>query len=72
METAQETRRRAAEWFKATASDNGGGCVEVARRGEGVSVRDSRDPAGPVLHFSGKEWTEFIAGVHAGEFDLTT
>ncbi|MDF5755774.1 DUF397 domain-containing protein [Spongiactinospora sp. TRM90649] len=71
MGTAQEKRRQGAVWFKATASDNGGGCVEVSMRDEGVSVRDSKDPGGPVLHFSGQEWAAFIACVHAGEFDGT-
>ncbi|WP_433515498.1 DUF397 domain-containing protein [Nonomuraea sp. CA-143628] len=70
MGTAKEGRTRRAEWFKATFSDNGGGCVEVAMGENVVAVRDSKDPEGPVLYFSGEEWGAFLSGVYAGEFDL--
>jgi hypothetical protein len=36
-----------------------------------VLARDSKDPDGPVLVFSNSEWTRFLDGVRAGEFDLT-
>lgn len=35
-----------ADWRKSTRSSSGGECVEVAFSG---AVRDSKDPAGPVL-----------------------
>ncbi|HUR03482.1 MAG TPA: DUF397 domain-containing protein [Nonomuraea sp.] len=70
MGTAKESRSQRATWFKATFSDNGGGCVEVALGEDGVAVRDSKDPEGPVLHFTDEEWGAFLAGVYAGEFDL--
>jgi hypothetical protein len=56
-------------WFKSTISgeDN---CVETAIDEMGVSVRNSKEPAGPILRFSTSEWTAFVAGVRAGEFDL--
>ncbi|NDU71183.1 DUF397 domain-containing protein [Actinomadura sp. DSM 109109] len=39
-----------AVWRKASrSSNNGGNCVEVARVGEVVAVRDSKDPDGPKL-----------------------
>jgi hypothetical protein len=47
-----------------------GNCVEVARDGDQVLVRDSKDPAGPVLAFTAGEWAAFAAGVKACEFDL--
>jgi hypothetical protein len=28
-----------------------------------VGVRDSQDPGGPVLAFSGETWTAFLAGL---------
>ncbi len=46
------------------------GCVEVARVGDSVLVRDSKDPDGPVLTFDREEWTAFLAGAAAGEFSL--
>jgi hypothetical protein len=42
-------------------------CVEVARRDGEVLVRDSKDPGGPVLRFTGGEWAAFVAGVRSGE-----
>lgn len=59
-----------ADWRKSSFSGgNGGACVEVARNLPGVvAVRDSKDPAGPALTFAPAGWTEFTAGVRAGEF----
>jgi hypothetical protein len=59
-------------WRKSSFSGgNGGGCVEVARNLPGVvAVRDSKDPAGPALTFQPGQWSAFMAGVKAGEFDL--
>jgi hypothetical protein len=57
-------------WRKSGASGANGDCVEVSFGGEGVSVRHSRDPDGPILSFTHSEWQAFIAGAHNGEFDL--
>ncbi len=54
---------------KASFSEGVGNCVEVAHF-EGVAVRDSKDPEGPVLWYTRDEWTAFVMGVKAGEFDL--
>jgi Domain of unknown function (DUF397) len=45
-------------------------CVEVGFVTAEVLMRDSKDPNGPVLHFTPDEWRAFIAGVKDGEFDL--
>jgi hypothetical protein len=44
--------------------------VEVApfRKGR-VAVRDSKDPAGPVLIYNEVEWSAFLAGARNREFD---
>lgn len=55
-------------WRKSTAS-NSGQCVEVARSGEAIFVRDSKDPSGPRLKFNELEWEAFLAGARGGEFD---
>ncbi|MGC5018790.1 DUF397 domain-containing protein [Micromonospora sp. DT47] len=49
-------------WHKSTRSgSNGGSCVEVADNLPGVvGVRDSKDPAGPVLTFAPKNWRAFV------------
>ena len=59
-------------WIKSTFSNGSGGnnCVEVAFLGETVVVRDSKNPTGLPLVFSLAEWTAFLAGANAGEFDL--
>jgi len=58
-------------WFKSTASACSGNCVEVCFEEAGVAVRDSKNPAGAVLHFTRGEWTAFLDGAGKGEFDLT-
>ena len=45
-------------------------CVEVAQVGEEVLVRDSKNPTGGVLSFTPAEWTAFVKGAQAGEFNL--
>lgn len=66
---ASSDRWATAEWRKSTRSGgNGGECVEVARVGELVGVRDSKDPDGPVLEFGLSQWRAFIRGVRDGEF----
>jgi Domain of unknown function (DUF397) len=59
-------------WRTATYS-GGGNCVEFAELpdGGGVAIRDSKDRAGAVLLYTAAEWTAFVAGVRAGEFDLS-
>jgi hypothetical protein len=57
-------------WIKSSFSFSNGNCVEVASLPENeVGVRDSKDTAGPVLHFTPAEWHAFVGGVRNGEFD---
>ncbi|GAA2205693.1 DUF397 domain-containing protein [Nonomuraea monospora] len=61
-------------WQKSSFSgDNGGDCVEVAHKEADrlIAVRDSKDPDGPKLFFTPAEWTAFLKGAKANEFDLT-
>ena len=44
-------------------------CVEVARKPEGVAMRDSKNSDGPVLFFTHAEFTAFVNGAKNGEFD---
>lgn len=49
-------------WRKSTRSTGQGNCVEVADNVVGtVLVRDSKDPAGPVLTFGPGAWSAFLA-----------
>ncbi|MGH3765721.1 MAG: DUF397 domain-containing protein [Pseudonocardiaceae bacterium] len=56
-------------WKKSTAS-GASGCVEVARTGEMVLVRDSKVPTGTFLTFSDAEWRRFLAGTDADQFRI--
>ncbi|MFC7531364.1 DUF397 domain-containing protein [Actinoplanes sp. GCM10030250] len=56
-------------WRKSSRSGAAGHCVEVADVPAAVLVRDSKDATGPVLRFGTGDWTGFIAGIRAGEFD---
>ena len=66
------TRTPAGGWRKSSYSGESN-CVEV-RAGfigdePGAVIRDSKDPDGPRLCFTADEWTAFLAGVRAGEFN---
>lgn len=57
-----------ASWFKASYSDNGGSCVEVAPGFPGlVPVRDSKNPHEPALLFPATAFAAFITGVKTGQ-----
>lgn len=63
-----ELRHGSLSWKKSTATGDGN-CVEVARAGETVIVRDSKDALGPVLTFTEDEWRNFLAGTRSGRFN---
>jgi len=54
-------------WRKATASNEGAGCVELVDLG--IAMRDSTDPHGHRLYFTRLEFAAFRKGVLSGEFD---
>jgi hypothetical protein len=63
------TSLTAAVWRKSSRSGAIGNCVELAPLpGAEMAVRNSRDPRGPALIYSGVDMGGFLAGVKAGEF----
>jgi hypothetical protein len=57
--------------FRVSSFCSFGNCVEVGRSAEGsVVVRDTKDRGQEPLTFTDEEWTAFVAGVKAGEFDF--
>ncbi|MFI2709031.1 DUF397 domain-containing protein [Micromonospora sp. NPDC018662] len=51
-----------ATWRTSTRSGSNANCVEVAMTAATVGVRDSKDPAGPMLAFDRRAWAAFVAG----------
>ncbi|GAA0820922.1 DUF397 domain-containing protein [Streptosporangium amethystogenes subsp. fukuiense] len=57
-----------AEFRKSSLSGGGNDCVEVATNLPGlIAVRDSKDPAGPMLTFSPMAWNNFLTGIRSEE-----
>ncbi|HZS22941.1 MAG TPA: DUF397 domain-containing protein [Pseudonocardiaceae bacterium] len=55
-------------WRKSRRSGQNNNCVEVAPFNGGAAVRDSKNPAGAVLTFTGAAWSAFTASIRAGDF----
>jgi Domain of unknown function (DUF397) len=66
-----------ATWRKSSYSNGAGGsCVEIAALAptadeHAIAVRDSKDPHGPALTFTARQWRDFTAAIKAHELDLT-
>ncbi|MFD5536675.1 DUF397 domain-containing protein [Streptomyces sp. NPDC127079] len=57
-------------WRKSSFSGSTNECVEIADLADGGrAVRDSKNPDGGFFRFTAGEWSAFIHGVKAGEFD---
>ena len=56
-------------WIKAKSSTVDGQCVELAQIDEGIAVRNSRHPEGPVLIYTKAEFQAFLQGAQNGEFN---
>jgi hypothetical protein len=61
-------------WHISTYSANcGGNCVEAGPLMDGtgrVAVRHSKQPDGSAIIYTPDEWSAFIAGVKAGQFEF--
>jgi hypothetical protein len=69
MTSTQAAGLARAEWRKSSYSGGGNQCVEVARVGGNVAVRDSKDPGGGQLRFSAAGWEAFLDSVRRGSYD---
>jgi predicted secreted Zn-dependent protease len=54
-------------WQKSSYSQQGN-CIEIARHGPDVIIRDTDNPAN-FITVTAADWQAFLAGVKADEFD---
>lgn len=60
-------------WIKATASNDGGDCVEMRANESRVQVRDSKlGSASPIHTLTRAGFVAWVGGAKAGEFDILT
>ncbi|HEX6076165.1 MAG TPA: DUF397 domain-containing protein [Micromonosporaceae bacterium] len=57
-------------WRKSSRSGLNGNCVEFAQLDSAITVRDSKNPTGPTLLFTTREWRHFIHATKGGLYDL--
>lgn len=62
-------RGTALNWRKASQSQGGNECVEVAALGPSVLVRDSRNHSAGVLALDPTQWNALLSAVHSGDLD---
>jgi Domain of unknown function (DUF397) len=55
--------------WRTALKSGGGNCVQVMRHEDTIMVGDSKQPGGPVLSYTLKEWDAFLDGAKKGEFD---
>jgi hypothetical protein len=54
-------------WRKSSASGGSGNCVEVAKSGSFMLVRDSQNRSGTVLQFTSVQWLELLQRIQNGQ-----
>jgi hypothetical protein len=59
----RETGTARTQWRKSSHSGGDNNCVEVARTGAAIAVRDSKNPHGGALGFSPAVWKAFTETV---------
>jgi hypothetical protein len=63
----QPNRDSVLNWRKSSASGESGQCIEVAKSGSSVLVRDSHNPSGAVLVFTRAQWLGLLRHIRNPE-----
>jgi len=63
----QPKRNSTLIWRRSSASGSTGQCVEVAKSGSSVLVRDSGNPSGPILAFTRTQWLWLLRRIRNGQ-----
>jgi hypothetical protein len=69
MEFDMPSKFRPTPWVKASTSIGANACIEVAKRGELIMLRDSKNPNEPPFIFTIPELAAFVDAAKNGEFD---
>ncbi len=55
--------------WRTSSACNESGCIEVRPGTDGVEMRASHSPDGPILRFTADQWKAFLDEIRAGQFD---
>jgi hypothetical protein len=67
---ARSNRFSVLSWRKGSASAGESACVEVARLGRSLLIRDSRDVYGEPVALTGAQWRSLVVRIRNGDLDL--
>jgi hypothetical protein len=65
--TTQEDQDSPLRWRKSSASGGNGACIEVAKSGSSILVRDSRARSGAILRFTPGQWYGLVRRTKAND-----
>jgi hypothetical protein len=63
---SSNVRSLSSRWRRSSRSYEDGNCIEVRLVGSSVEVRDSKNPAGPKLRVSSRQWARLIEAIVCG------
>lgn len=55
------------EWIKSQRCESSS-CVEAKIEQDQVFLRNSTNPDGPILNFTGDQWRDFVLDLKSGDF----
>jgi hypothetical protein len=69
LTAAEVTAADPQSWVRSGRSGAAGHCVELAKLGDSIAVRNSNDPLAGALTFNRMAMAAFVGGAAAGDFD---